>query len=194
MGLWMLQGCRNGWTQQGRRYSYEELAEAARLALPFQHLVDPDDASFLNPPSMADAVDRFCRKTDQPFPDSPGAYARGIFESLALKYRVVIQNLETLIGRPVERIQMIGGGSRNKLLNQFTADATGKRVVAGPSEASVIGNLGVQMLTMGEISSLPEMRSLIERSFKTEIYEPRETPLWERQTDRFQQYCEFTYA
>ena len=194
MGLWMLQCCRNCWIQQGREFSYEELAEAARLALPFQHLVDPDDASFLNPSSMVEAFDAFCRKTDQPIPDSPGAYARGILESLALKYRVVIRSLETLTGRPVERIQVIGGGSKNKLLNQFTADATGKRVVAGPTEASVIGNVGVQMLTMGKLSSLSEMRALVERSFKTDVYESHETHAWDRHADRFQQYCELTYA
>ncbi len=194
MGLWMVQCCRNEWAQQGRQFSYDELAEAAHLAPAFQHLVDPDDQSFLNPPSMTEAFDAFCRKTDQPIPGAPRAYVRAILESLALKYRAVIRNLETLTGRPVERIHVIGGGSKNKLLNQFTADATGKPVVAGPTEASVMGNIGVQMLSMGELPSLSEMRALIDRSFETESYEPRETHLWATQANRFQQYCEFTYA
>jgi rhamnulokinase len=194
MGLWMLQCCRKTWGQQGRQFSYDELIEAARAAPAFQHLIDPDDTSFLNPPNMAEAIDRFCGKTDQAIPDSLGAYVRGILESLALKYRAVIRNLETLVGRPVERIRVIGGGSKNRLLNQFTSDATGRPVLAGPSEASVLGNLGVQIMTTGEMSSLAEMRAVIERSFRAEIYEPRDTSLWEIQADRFQQYCEFTYA
>jgi rhamnulokinase len=194
MGLWMLQCFRNGWNQEGPDFNYEQLTQAARSAPAFQHLVDPDDTSFLNPPNMAEAFGGFCRKTDQPIPDSPGAYARGILESLALKYRIVIRNLETLTGQPVERIQVVGGGSKNKLLNQFTADATGKRVVAGPAEASVLGNVGVQMLTMGEVSSLSEMRAMVERSFEADVYEPRDTHVWQTHADRFQQYCEFTYA
>ncbi len=194
MGLWIAQCCRKEWSRRGRHFSHDELMEAAQNAPAFQYLIDPDDGLFLNPGSMLEAIDRFCRKTDQPAADSPGSYMRGILESLAMKYRVVIRDLETLAGRPVERIQVIGGGSKNKLLNQFTADATGKRVVAGPVEASVLGNIGVQMLTMGEVSSLPELRALIDRSFQTDTYEPQDTTLWEAHAERFEQYCEVTYA
>ncbi len=189
MGLWMLQACRNRWMADGRRFEYGELAEAARTAPAFERLVDPDHASFLNPPDMPAAIDRFCRVTGQRAPDSPAAYTRAVLESLALKYRVVIGDIETLIGRRIDRIRVMGGGSRNALLNQFTADATGKQVIAGPQEAAVLGNLGVQMISLGELGSLGELRALIEHSFPTEIYEPGDTARWDAQDGRFRQYC-----
>jgi rhamnulokinase len=194
MGLWMLQGCRRSWTSRGREYTYLELMEAARQAPAFRHLVDPDDGSFLNPEDMPTAIDEFCMKCDQPPPDSPGSYTRTILESLALKYRLVIRNLESLTGRRVEQIRVIGGGSRNRLLNQFTADATGRRVVAGPFEAAVLGNIGVQMVATGTANSIAEARQIIDRSFPTETLEPADCDTWNRIADRFQQYCEFTYA
>jgi rhamnulokinase len=194
MGLWMLQCCRREWSGQGHQFSYAELIDAAREAPAFRQYIDPDDASFLNPADMVGAVDRFCQKTDQPTPASPGEYARTILESLALKYRLVTRNLEKLIGRRIERIRVIGGGSKNSLLNQFTADATGKQVLAGPSEAAVLGNVGMQMVATGEIGSLSEMRALIDRSFHTDLYEPGDTGRWDQEANRFQQYCEFSFV
>jgi len=194
MGLWMLQGCRRAWATRGRDYAYHELIEAAQQAPAFRQLVDPDDATFLNPSDMTEAIDRFCRKTDQPVPDDPSSYARTVLESLALKYRLVIRDLERLTREPIECIRVIGGGSKNRLLNQFTADATGKRVFAGPAEAAVLGNIGVQLLAAGGASSLKEMRQIIDRSFPTEIFEPKDTEQWNREAPRFQQYCEFSYA
>ena len=194
MGLWMLQGCRRSWAARGREYAYAELMEAARLAPPFRQLVDPDDASFLNPDDMPAAIDRFCIKCDQPPPDSPGSYTRTVLESLALKYRLVIRNLETLIGRRIEQIRIIGGGARNRLLNQYTADATGRRVLAGPFEAAVLGNIGVQMMATGGANCLAEAREIIDRSFPAETFEAADTNKWDRVSERFQQYCEFTYA
>jgi rhamnulokinase len=195
MGLWMLQGCRRAWVAQGRHdCSYRELIAAAAKAPAFSSLVDPDDTSFLNPADMTEAINAFCRKTDQPVPDGPGAYARTVLESLALKYRVVIRDLGILTGQPIGCIRVIGGGSKNRLLNQFTADATGKQVLAGPVEATVLGNIGVQLLASGGAGSLKEMRTIIERSFPTEIFEPRDTEPWNREALRFQQYCEFSYA
>ena len=168
--------------------------DAAQAAPAFRQLIDPDDASFLNPVDMPAAVDRFCQKTDQPSPQSPGEYVRTILESLALKYRLVTGNLESLIGRPIARIQVIGGGSKNSLLNQFTADATGRQILAGPSEAAVLGNIGMQMVSTGEVGSVREMRTLIDRSFPTEVYEPTDVSRWNDEANRFQQYCEFSYA
>ncbi len=194
MGLWMLQGCRKSWTRQNSSFTYDELIEKARHAPPFQQLIDPDNASFLNPDNMVAAVDRFCCRTDQPVPPSPGAYTRAILESLALKYRLVVRNLERVLGHPIERIHVIGGGSKNGLLNQFTADATGKQVLAGPCEAAALGNIGVQMITTGEVSSTRELRRLIERSFRTQVFEPGDTGAWNREAHRFEQYCEFSYA
>jgi len=194
MGLWMLQCCRRSWAAQGRQYSFGQLMEAARQAPPFRHLVDPDDLSFLNPGDMPAAIDRFCLRCDQPAPDGPGSYARTIFESLALKYRLVLRSLESLIGRRVVEIRVVGGGSRNRVLNQFTADATGRRVLAGPSEAAVLGNIGVQMVATGAAGCLEEARETIGRSFPAETFEPNGAEKWDAVAERFQQYCEFAYA
>jgi rhamnulokinase len=143
---------------------------------------------------MTDAIDRFCARTDQPPPASPGAYARTILDSLALKYRLVIRDLETVTGQRISAIRVIGGGSRNRVLNQFTADATGRRVIAGPVEATAIGNIAVQLLATGATASLAEARALIDRSFPTDVFEPGNREPWDRECARFQQYCEVTYA
>jgi len=194
MGLWMLQGCRNCWSAAGQHADYRELVELAGREPAFKHLVDPDDESFLRPANMLAAIDDFSRKTNQPTPSSPGAYVRCVMESLALKYRRVLGSLEQLSGRRVEQIRVIGGGSKNRLLNQFTADATGKRVFAGPAEATALGNIAIQILATGAASSLQEVRAIVDRSFSTEIFEPLETDKWERQAERFEQYCEIIYA
>jgi rhamnulokinase len=194
MGLWMLQGCRRCWADLGRKFAYGELMEAAGREPGFHHLVDPDDGSFSRPANMLEAIDRFCAKTGQPSPATPAAYARTILDSLALKYRVVLSNLECLTALPLTQVRVIGGGSKNRLLNQFTADATGKRVLAGPAEATALGNIAVQMMATGAVGSLAEARAIIDRSFPTEVFEPRDTGLWDRHAARFQQYCELTYV
>lgn len=192
MGLWMLQGCRT--SLSARNIDYQELVELASSASAFEHLVDPDDESFLRPPDMLAAIDGFCRKTNQPTPDTPAGYARCILESLAFKYRLVLRNLEQLCSRRFEQIRIIGGGSRNRLLNQFTADATGRRVLAGPVEATALGNVAIQILATGEASSLKEVRAIVDRSFPTEVYEPLATDKWEQHFERFEHYCETIYA
>ena len=194
MGLWMLQGCRNCWSARGQGSDYQELVELAGREPAFAHLVDPDDGAFLRPTDMLAAIDQFCRKTHQPAPPTPGAYVRCILESLALKYRLVLHSLEKLCGKHIGQIRVIGGGSKNRLLNQFTADAAGKRVLAGPAEATALGNIAMQILATGEASSLREVRAIIDRSFSTEFFKPLETDKWERQAERFEQYCEMTYA
>ena len=194
MGLWMLQGCRNYWSTKGQSADYRELVELAGREPAFKYLVDPDDECFLRPANMPAAVDDFCRKTNQPAPSSPGAYVRCVMESLALKYRRVLGNLEQLCGKHIEQLRVIGGGSKNRMLNQFTADATGRRVLAGPAEATALGNIAIQILASGEASSLQEVRAIVDRSFPTEVFEPLETEKWEQQTERFEQYCEIIYA
>lgn len=194
MGLWMLQGCRRSWAAAGRKLSYAELMEAAGHEPGFGPLVDPDDLSFARPDDMPGAIDRFCRKTGQPAPTTPGAYTRTILDSLALKYRLVIRNLENLTDRRLAQIRVIGGGSKNRLLNQFTADATGKRVLAGPAEATALGNIAVQMMATGAVGSLGQARGIIDRSFPTEVFEPRNCDQWDRHAERFQQYCEPAYV
>ena len=188
MGLWMLQGCRRAWSASGREYDYAQLTEQATGATAFRSLVNPDSGGFLNPANMPATIDEFCRKTDQPCPDSPGAYARAILESLALKYRLILRDMASVTGQPIEQIRVIGGGSKSRLLNRFTADATGMRVLAGPTEAAALGNIGVQMMATGSIGSLAEMRAIVERSFPAEVYEPGDPEPWDQVAVRFEQY------
>lgn len=194
MGLWMLQGCRQSWTAQGLSYDYRELIELATREESFRHLVDPDDESFLRPADMLIAIDKFCTRTHQPSPREPGAYVRAVLESLAFKYRVVLRNLEHVSGKHIEQIRVIGGGSKNRLLNQLTADATGRRVLAGPAEATALGNVAIQILATGEAASLQEVRAIVERSFPAEVFDPLETDKWEQHAERFEQYCGSIYA
>jgi rhamnulokinase len=194
MGLWMLQGCRHSWTVQEHCYDYRDLMEMAGHEPAFTNLVDPDDESFLRAEDMPAAITEFCRKTHQPAPATPGAYVRCVMESLALKYRLVLRSLEQLTDKRIEQIRVIGGGSKNRMLNQFTADATGKKVLAGPAEATALGNIAVQILATGGASSLQEARAIIDCSFPTEVFEPRDTDLWDQHAERFEQYCETIYA
>jgi rhamnulokinase len=194
MGLWMLQCCRSSWTSRGQVYGYRELMELASQEPEFGHLVDPDDESFLHPTDMPKAIDDFCKKTQQTVPKTPGAYARAVLESLAFKYRQVVGDLERLTRKPIHQIRIIGGGSKNRLLNQFAADATGRRVLAGPAEATALGNVAMQILATGAASSLSEVRAMVDRSFPTETFEPRETDKWERHVARFGHYTETVYV
>ena len=194
MGLWMLQSCRQSWTAHGRAHDYRELMELAARETSFRHLVDPDDESFLRPLDMPIAINDFCNRTHQPIPQAPGAYVRTILESLAFKYRMVLRNLEQVSGKRMEQIRIIGGGSKNRMLNQLTADATGRKVLAGPAEATALGNVAIQILATGGASSLQEVRAIVDRSFPTEIFEPLETDKWDQQAERFEQYCESIYA
>jgi rhamnulokinase len=194
MGLWMLQGCRQSWTAQGHSYDYHELIELAGREASFRQLVDPDDESFLRPTDMLAAIDKFCTRTHQPIPQGPGAYVRTVLESLAFKYRLVLRNLEQVSGKRIGQIRIIGGGSKNRLLNQLTANATGRTVLAGPAEATALGNVAMQILATGGASSLREVRAIVERSFPTEAFEPLDNDKWDEHAERFEQYCGSIYA
>jgi rhamnulokinase len=194
MGLWMLQGCRQSWTAKGHGYDYRELIELAARETAFCHLVDPDDESFLRPTDMLAAINQFCTRTHQPVPVDPGSYVRTVLESLAFKYRLVLRNLEHVSGQSIGQIRIIGGGSKNRLLNQLTADATGRRVLAGPAEATALGNVAMQILATGGATSLQEVRAIVDRSFPTEVFEPLATDKWDQQAERFEQYCGSIYA
>jgi rhamnulokinase len=187
-GLWLLQSCVRGWSTQGLNFSYGELLDAAGREGGFRCLIDPDDPSFLNPESMPLAIDEYCAKTEQSAPQTPAAYARAILESLALKYRSVLESLEEITARRFTEIRIIGGGSRNRVLNQFTANATGRPVIAGPVEATALGNIAMQMLATGAVSSLAGARAVIERSFPTERFEPGTTGDWDAAYRRFRQF------
>jgi rhamnulokinase len=195
MGLWMLQCCRQAWRAPvGQCYDHSELIDLAARQESFYCLVDPDHESFLRPTDMPEAIAHFCVRTHQPVPKSPAGYARAILESLAFKYRLVLSSLEKLTGRRVERIRVIGGGAKNRLLNQLTADATGRTVLAGPTEATALGNVAMQILATGAATSLKEVRAIIDRSYDAEVFEPLDPESWDRQAERFEHYCEAVYA
>jgi rhamnulokinase len=172
MGLWLVQECRRAWARQGRDYTYDQLIALAAQAAPLQALVDPDHADFLAPGDMPARLRTRCRTSGQPEPQDPGAVVRCVLESLALKYRLVLEQLDELLGRRVEPVHVVGGGARNRLLCRFTADATGRVVLAGPTEATALGNVLVQAMARGRLASLAEGRELVRRSFDIETYTP----------------------
>ena len=192
-GLWLLQACRRNWAEQGFHFAYEELlALAGESRTAFRSLFDPDHPSFLHPRSMVAAIAGYCRETGQPEPEGPPGYARAILESLAFKYRVVLESMEELTGTAITEIRIVGGGSRNRLLNQFTADATGRTVVSGPVEASALGNIAMQMVATKAVASLSEARRIIEHSFPVERFEPVAPEAWNAHYRRFHEYLEPT--
>jgi rhamnulokinase len=184
-GMWPVQESRRIWAQAGEEISYADLTRMAQEAAPFAALINADDPLFLPPGDMPARIRDYCGRTGQSAPDSKGALVRCVLESLALKYRWVIDKAEELIGRPVTTVHIVGGGSQNRLLNQFAANATGRPVVTGPVEATAIGNILMQMLAVGQIRSLAEGRALVRKSFPVETYEPRETAAWGEAYQRF---------
>jgi sugar (pentulose or hexulose) kinase len=156
--------------------------------------VNPDDPGFLHPDDITAAIAHYCRPTRQQAPGTPPAIARAIHESQALKYLFVLERLERLTGTPIATIRVIGGGARYRLLNQFTANATGRTVIAGPTEATALGNLAIQMVGTRVVSTLAEARRIIEDSFSTERYFPANAESWEIPYSRFREYLELTCA
>jgi rhamnulokinase len=186
MGLWIVQECRRAWERStGREWTYDDLIPRAYSAAPFVSLIDPDDPRFLPPGDMPGRIAALCRETGQPEPADEGAVLRCAMESLALKYRVVVEMLERISGRPIRTIHIVGGGTQNTLLCQFTADATGRVVLAGPIEATAIGNLLVQAMGRGKLSGLKELREVVARSFPLAEYEPRDRAAWDDAAGRF---------
>ncbi len=185
MGLWLVQECRRAWERAGTKYNYDELTRQAEAAPPFASLVNPNDESFILPANMPAALADFCRRTGQPAPEGPGGTVRCALESLALCYRWVLDKLEALTGRRAEVIHIVGGGSQNALLNQFTADACDRPVLAGPVEATAIGNVLVQALGLGVLGSLADAREVVRRSFEVRTFTPRQPDAWRVAYERF---------
>ena len=185
MGLWLVQQCKRSFDAKGGTHSYAELEALAAAARPLRSLVNPDDARFLNPADMPKAIQEFCKQTRQPAPKTEGELTRCARESLALKYREVAGWLEELTGERLEVIHVVGGGSKDALLNQMTADATGRPVVAGPVEATALGNLLTQVRADGEIESLSEMRDVVRASSEVVCFEPGSPAVWEDAAARF---------
>ncbi len=188
VGLWLVQECRRQWSADGRDYDYAELTALAADAPQFGPLIDPSDARFLAPENMPVAIQAFCRDTGQIVPQTEGAILRTALESLALEYRWVAEQLDTLTGKPHPIIHIIGGGTQNKLLNQFAANATGRKVITGPVEATAIGNILVQAIATGEIDSLAAGRAIVRNSFEVETYAPQDQAQWEA---AYQRYLKF---
>lgn len=174
-GMWLLERCRSGWGEM----SYSELIAEAEASDPFRSLINPDDERFANPTDMENAICMYCADTNQPIPETRGQVVRCIFESLSLRYRQVLENLRSLSPQPIETLHVIGGGSRNELLNQFTANAIGLRVVAGPSEATAIGNVMVQAMAAGKAADIAEMRRLVHYSIPLKTYQPQNQENWD---------------
>jgi rhamnulokinase len=185
MGLWLVQECRRAWEREGQSYGYDELARLAEASPPGVSLVDPDDASFYFPVHMPAALQDFCRRTGQPVPGEPGAVVRCALESLALRYRWVLECLEALTGQRLEIIHVVGGGSQNSLLCQFAADACDRPVLAGPVEATAIGNILVQAIGLGLLGSLAEAREVVRRSFEVRTFAPQHPERWQPLYARF---------
>jgi rhamnulokinase len=184
-GLWLIQECRRVWSQDGEQLSWSDITTLAAAAPPFTAVLDVDARDFLAPGDMPTRIRDYCARTGQPIPGDKGAIARVVFESLALRYRYVLEMADELVSKRIGTLHIVGGGSQNRMVNQFTADCTSRPVVAGPVEATAIGNILMQMLAMGAIRSLEEGRQVVRSSFGTERFEPREQEPWNEAYERF---------
>jgi len=193
-GLWLVQQCKRAFEAAGKKLGYAALVHLARTAPPLRSLIDPDDQRFLNPSNMPAAIQDFCRETRQPVPNSEGALVRCVLESLALKYQMVLECLEEVSGQRVEVLHIVGGGSRNNLLNQFAADACNRPVLAGPVEATALGNVLVQARASGEIGSLAELRVVVRNSCEVKSFEPKPARVeaWQEARGRFARLLRWT--
>ncbi|HKL33201.1 MAG TPA: rhamnulokinase [Tangfeifania sp.] len=186
MGMWLIQECKRIWDAE-KEMSWQEIVELSQLAEPFKCLINPDDSNFLNPGNMPEAIREYCRKTDQYVPESKGEIARCIYDSLVLKYKYTLRQIESVTGKNIEKLHIIGGGAHNEMLNQLTADATGIPVIAGPAEATAIGNIMMQAKAMGFVTTLEEIRKMVRNSFPVKTYEPSAQADWEKAYSKFKQ-------
>jgi len=184
-GLWLVQECRRIWERGGRAYSYGELTEMAEQAPPFSAFVDPDASDFLSPGDMPTRIRAYCKRTGQPEPDSEGAVVRCCLESLALKCRYVQSLLEDVLGRRLSTVHIVGGGTQNQLLCRFISDASGRPVVAGPAEATALGNILLQAMAVGQIGTLAEAREVVRNSTDLVNLEPGPQAPWNEAYVRF---------
>ncbi len=185
MGLWLVQECRREWQRAGEDHDYSEMVEMAAAAPAFGPLIDPGDGRFFAPGDMSPRIRAFCQETGQAAPETKGTVLRCALESLALEYRRVAEKLDVLTGKRLGTIHIIGGGAKNELLDQFAADATGRLVVAGPVEATALGNVLVQALALGHIGSIAEGREVVARSFELKTFAPRDTAAWDAAYRRY---------
>ena len=185
MGMWLIQECKRIWDQDGE-LDWQQIVDLSDAAEHFKSLINPDDPSFLNPGNMPKAIQEFCAKTNQPVPQSKGEIARCIYDSLVLKYKFTIRQIESVTGKPIEKLHIIGGGAHNKMMNQLTADATGIPVFAGPTEATAIGNIMLQAKALEKVKSLAEIREIVRNSFDVTNYLPSPKLDWEAAYGKFE--------
>jgi len=186
-GLWLLQECQRVWALQGTELSWDEMLTQASAAPPLRSLVNPDRPEFVAPKDMPAAIRQACRAAGEPEPESVAAVIRCALESLAMRYRMVLNWTEQLTGGHIETIHIVGGGTQNRMLCQMAADACRRRILAGPVEATAIGNVLIQVLARGEVASLSDAREIIRNSFDVESYEPRDWQRWDEAYVRFEQ-------
>ncbi|MGV9174032.1 MAG: FGGY-family carbohydrate kinase, partial [Promethearchaeia archaeon] len=172
-GMWLLQECKKLWMKEGKQLSWESISREAEKAEEFQSFINPDHSSFLNPNNMIDAIQIYCKKSNQSVPTTIGEIARTILESLALRYKQAVEMLEEIIGNKLKVLYIIGGGSNNSLLNQFTANILQIPIIAGPSEATAIGNILIQALALGKVKNIRELRRIVRNSFSIEKFQPK---------------------
>ena len=186
VGLWVVQECRRHWAKEGKNYDFATLEKLADDAPPFVSLINPDDPRFLSPDDMPKKIADFCVETGQPAPASHGACMRCIYESLALFYRVVVRRLERLTGKKIERLHIVGGGSKDVMLNQCAANALKIPVIVGPAECTALGNLLVQAIALGHLPSLDAAREVVRNSFELKTVAPRDAAQWDAAAARFE--------
>ena len=189
-GMWLYERCRKEWPEEVRQLSHPELQGSAMQVEAFRSIINPDDAQFANPDSMIEAIQQFCRRTNQPIPETPAEICRCIFDSLALRYKQVFQWMQEFAPFKLEVLHIIGGGSLNKYLNQFTANATGATVLAGPQEGTAIGNIMLQAKAAHLVNDIWEMRQIIANSLELVKYEPTDKAIWDQAFLKYQKISE----
>ena len=187
IGLWLVQESRRQWMREGKEYSFGELEKLAAAEVPFRSLIDPDAPEFVPAGDVPERIREFCRRTGQPVPETPGQIVRCIDESLALKYRLTLDEIRECTGKDYPVIHMVGGGTQSGLLCRFTADACVRPVCAGPVEATVYGNLALQLMAAGEIVGLSELRSIVAASEPVKRYEPENADAWAQAAGRYRE-------
>ena len=194
MGLWLIQECRRSWADEGSAFSDVSLLSMASSSKSFKSMIDPDHPSLLNPENMPEALSRLAESAGEPQLNHPGEFARSVFESLAFRYRQTLEELKQIAAKKIRTIHIIGGGSQNHLLCQFAANATGLPVVAGPAEATALGNIMIQAKARGRIQSLDEIRGILRNSFEFKEFIPENCAEWDNQYSRFLDVCRRTKA
>jgi rhamnulokinase len=185
MGLWIQQECKRAWEKEGATDTFDQLEEAAEKAGRFKCFIDVDDDPFFKPGHMPEKVREYCRRTGQPVPETKGEIVRCVNESLAMRYRTAVEGLEEIVGKRLPVLHIVGGGSKNLILNQFAADALDRPVVTGPTEATSIGNIVSQLVALGAVKDLTEGRRVVMNSFPVAFFQPKAAAKWNEAYARY---------